>query len=470
MTNNATLLRSSLAFFKGKWVCVGGDAPVNITLRVLDVDFASGSATMHATATDGRKATANVWGDRLSLWGVLGMRLVKNRLDMIHWINGLAWQRLAQRDAASAEVGKRPRVLTSSVAPRVSRTGSEPNDHWVEVMRHAGSSEYPEGQGYGCWFVRVRGSGLWVNLGRTRSFRDRNHAYAFFCGSAHEQLPICGARQMGERRNARAYESAAAVYFASRVPICTQRGCACECRTAAHAAKIDAWWPMRAHLLGLDSFQIHAGNGWKNNEHLASEVVLSSRACLLQRIPLGPCPPVPLLVGSPFPTDRCESCNDSLCLGSTLPSHSTAHTAGASRANDSGLASKWEARPVECSRPSRYLLNCAASSAIPRRANLSTLRSAARTLDPPRRDGLHKFHSNVARAGETPESQKGTWLWRYAGALALLDRLQHEPRSNHTVNARAVRISIPRSIRASARFLERRERRTAAHHHLRNWA
>ena len=40
-----------------------------------------------------------------------------------------------------------------------------------------------------------------------------------------------------------------------------------------------------------------------------------SRECLTKRTPLGPCPPIPLLVGSPVPTHRCDRCDENVCVG-----------------------------------------------------------------------------------------------------------------------------------------------------------
>ena len=56
------------------------------------------------------------------------------------------------------------------------------SDGWVEVSRFANLAQ-PEGQGYGCWFVRAPGSGLWIHRGRSRSFANRSEAQRWLCGA-----------------------------------------------------------------------------------------------------------------------------------------------------------------------------------------------------------------------------------------------------------------------------------------------
>lgn len=83
-----------------------------------------------------------------------------------------------------------------------------------------------------------------------------------------------------------------------RVPLCRRRACACE-RCSSH---FDAWWPMRAHLLGLDSFEVMGSTLRFAGLDAVSQIAVVSRECLLQPAPLRACTPVPLMAGASAPS------------------------------------------------------------------------------------------------------------------------------------------------------------------------
>ena len=61
-----------------------------------------------------------------------------------------------------------------------------PNNTWVEVM-HRG---YLSDEKTGAWFYYARGSGIWINLGKTIAFESHNQAYAYF-NSSNVTYPQC---------------------------------------------------------------------------------------------------------------------------------------------------------------------------------------------------------------------------------------------------------------------------------------
>ena len=150
---------------------------------------------------------------------------------------------------------------------------------------------------------------------------------------------------------------------------------------------------MRAHFLGLDSFEVRSGIKWKNNDRLSEEIVLTSRECLTQVRPLGPCVPVPVLIGVGTPTAVCASCDESLCLGNSSNIRTTPTAAL------HGLVVDWLQLP-QCSRPSSYFLNCASSI---------FMSNSSAQPKPPIRMGIEKFNARVSLA----EGSREVWLRRY---------------------------------------------------------
>lgn len=403
------------------------------------------------TRTDGMPGVSGrVTAGRLFVDGLVGMRLVQG-LDVLHWSNGVTWVRQtgsashappSQQSAVSRGV-EAARAAGAAAGGEASRgqQGREHAGRWVEVIRHAGSGEYPEGQGYGCWFIRSPGSGLWIDTGSsTRSFRDRAEAYAFFCGKERRRLPVCDVPKRATSTGA---------LFAGRVPLCRLPGCACECRAASHPAKLDAWWPMRAHLLGLTSFEIRRGNKWKSNGAFSTEVVLTSRDCVAQPRPLGPCVPVAVLVGGAGkPQAVCDACDEHLCLGDPADVR-TAPTAALR-----GLKVNWSALP-HCSKPSSYFLNCVSSrqqlgaalrppgagggaggrGAEPARdghvdgQGAGGGDSAWEGLWPPQRVAIDAFHKHVSLA----EGSAELWRQRHEAVLRLLEITETNTRNNSLV-------------------------------------
>ena len=84
--------------------------------------------------------------------------------------------------ATDTQAGERSRgplraftVSLKSEAPPSARYASD--GAWVEVSRIATPSYPTEGSGYGCWWTAAVGSGVFLNLGRTRGFASRVDAY-----------------------------------------------------------------------------------------------------------------------------------------------------------------------------------------------------------------------------------------------------------------------------------------------------
>ena len=145
-----------------------------------------------------------------------------------------------------------------------------PNQTWVEVWRTRTTSTWyeanqlQEGVNYGCWFYPLlkpltRGTGIFINTGRTLAFRNRAQASRFFAN---------------------------------------QKQCA---EGEAHCYSSDALWATRAHALGIDTVQLQSG---ADN---MPELIATTHGCLSQPKPLGTCPPedVPLRTGD----DAALACN-----------------------------------------------------------------------------------------------------------------------------------------------------------------
>ena len=129
--------------------------------------------------------------------------------------------------------------------PRASRTPALSHT-WLEVWR----TYYPnEGLGYGCWAWRARGSGVFINVGRTLAFTDRdarkspNSAYGILGGTQCSNTSFMGRAIRSQTQKFRTF--------------CTG----------------DFSWAIKAQSLGKDSLQI-----LHSNLH-AYEVIVSSSAC-----------------------------------------------------------------------------------------------------------------------------------------------------------------------------------------------
>ena len=143
------------------------------------------------------------------------------------WSNGASWRPLAVRRAGAIA-------------------------HWVQVARYPNLG-YAEGQGYGCWFARDPSSRMWVRAGRVKVFADRKEAARFFCGPIVAPTKCAHPEFLAEALAARMPSA----LLSRRVPICRLPGCECECSMMS----MDAWWPIRAHLMGLDAFVDSAPSG-----------------------------------------------------------------------------------------------------------------------------------------------------------------------------------------------------------------
>jgi hypothetical protein len=210
---------------------------------------------------------------------------------------------IAARAAASAE-----KMHVSLEIGRATDYG------WVEVSRMRDDSG-SEGMGYGCWLAHTPGSGMWINLGRTRVFPEgslrvntsRDAASTHFCSNA-------GPCARDPHRSASNWRQ-----IASREKLCTAAGCPCDFCDPI----FDTWWAVRAHLEGLDSFVHHHAGAYEHaagravwGGHVSSgwEVTVTTEACLLAPRPLDVCVPLPLMVGIGMPRRRCELC---VCAAST---------------------------------------------------------------------------------------------------------------------------------------------------------
>ena len=132
---------------------------------------------------------------------------------------------------------------------------------------------------YGVWFIAAGGSGIWLNLGKTRAFTSRSHAQQELCNEAGH---LSGGPKGG--------------------PYKYHAGGACK------PQHYDDWWCDAALLLGLDSIQIQSASYIKHQSHqhrMQTEIVY----CRHSKPVCGVCP-----IGLPLRTGRnasipCE-CDD----------------------------------------------------------------------------------------------------------------------------------------------------------------
>ena len=156
-----------------------------------------------------------------------------------------------------------------------------PDHQWAEIHRtrmtapgmykkHA-AKDYAlaeEGvDGYGCWFNLLlppfpsgRGSGIFVNTGRSLVLPDREAASRYFRSSENR------ARATWCRDNAGL--CLAVKGGGGGLDVCTDR-----------------CWAAKAHAAGFDTVQILRGPNY------SPELIVSSSACLSQKVPIGTCPP-----------------------------------------------------------------------------------------------------------------------------------------------------------------------------------
>ena len=301
---------------------------------------------------------------------------------------------------------------------------------YVEVDRYANLA-HPEGQGYGCWFILRQGSGLWVDVGRrTKRFDTRHEAAEWLCG-AERAHTACQSKDRHGRN----------VSLTGRVPLCQLPGCGCECRS-------DAWWAMRAHLLGLDSVQILSGAPWRasgsatpqqHQQHqqpheLRGELLVATRPCLTQPAPLGACPPLPLLVGPGSSRntegkgdpalEACTLCDDMYCEPTTPDGGAD----GASSPADDNMAA------APCPRL-RLRLRCASSSHAARVTTGSD--GTTTTPAPPRVLHRNEFERRYLFGGlqsnSSREARTNAWRRRRASieAALLAEAVVSGPKQRH---------------------------------------
>ena len=179
-----------------------------------------------------------------------------------------------------------------------------PDHEWVEVYRTLTNSSWYaknnlwEGVNYGCWFYPLlppfhRGSGIFVNLGRSMRFWSRADANLYF-------------RDLGNwtiENGVLSSTSDLSMYVG---------------RHNKHAVKmLDAHWATKANGLGYDSIQLLAGADGM------PEVVIARSVCLRQtsRTAIRTCPPLDLRTGERASLEcRCSDERSVLnCLGGVGP-------------------------------------------------------------------------------------------------------------------------------------------------------
>ena len=157
---------------------------------------------------------------------------------------------------------------------------------WVEVMRmhtsdRAGEAGFEGTNGTGCWFFYARGSGIWLNTGRS-------------IGALNQRALI---KTIDEQLYNRSKGGEAAA------------------QSLTHKER----YPLQANLLGFDSVQM----GGVGGAH--AQLVATHQACMGQASPIKTCPPMPLRAG-PIGWLRPCSCNDTEhvlnCHAATPATHS----------------------------------------------------------------------------------------------------------------------------------------------------
>ena len=122
----------------------------------------------------------------------------------------------------------------------------------------------------GCWFYRAFGSGVWLNVGKTKAYRDRREMRAqhLFNGNTSRRVP-----SWANTSSSPVPSWATAVNFSGKV----------------------RWWEMErvvnrdAYLAGLDSYQILNPQDPEHSKlvYMCSEIVVVRDACLSGRRMLG---------------------------------------------------------------------------------------------------------------------------------------------------------------------------------------
>ena len=164
-----------------------------------------------------------------------------------------------------------------------------PDHTWVEVYRTQTTAKWyeksgvAEGVNYGCWFYPLhppysRGTGTFINTGRSLVLRHRTEASRFFRRTAM----LKGSCQDDERR--------ACVHAKGGRLLCTDR-----------------CWAARAHAAGYDTVQLLSGADYM------PELIVTTQSCLSQRTPIRTCPPVPLRTGEDA-TRECKCSESSAVL------------------------------------------------------------------------------------------------------------------------------------------------------------
>ena len=220
--------------------------------------------------------------------------------------------------------------------------GWETNGKWVEVFRtnedqfafldynqSANQLQYirwpwREGKNYyGCWMFHAPGSGIFVNAGRTHHAGGHGHVIdpAFpredligpFLESVNLRPPVVPDRTsvrppIGFVKQPPPLLAAAMNYSTAPLSLDVQAALKYyDAHSSGAAATFKEHFPIFAYMLGLDSVQFRA------SIIKMSELVITSKACMVSQKPLRTCPPVPLRMGWNA-SHECRCADSSLIL------------------------------------------------------------------------------------------------------------------------------------------------------------
>ena len=172
--------------------------------------------------------------------------------------------------------------------------GSFHADHtWLEVYRTITNNSWYtktrhwEGVNYGCWFFALqppftRGTGIFINTGKSMRFWTRGEANLFFRGNGSWSAGTWKAlgRGIGREKDG--------VFFSEKPRVKSKMD--------------DGLWAAKANSMGYDTVQLLRGA-----DHMP-EMIVSRKECLSQKDPILTCPPIELRTGE-HATKECRCSN-----------------------------------------------------------------------------------------------------------------------------------------------------------------
>ena len=206
------------------------------------------------------------------------------------------------------------------VSGPMARTQFARDHEWIEVYRQQIDANNPEGLGYGCWFHRARGTGIWVNVGRTIGL-TRTEARARFGGVTLPNGTRVDTFEAQERcKRTQPHKNCACFWCLSRhtggaiighdlllgptrldedalrapwnaTQLCPAPGSG---EKAFSVPCLDGAWALNAAREGFDTVQLVPHASFATSNEL--ELIVTGEACLSGRSrPLGACPPASLI-------------------------------------------------------------------------------------------------------------------------------------------------------------------------------